>query len=190
MRVFLAAEFVPPVSSIVTQAQRLLKSQGGAAFRWTAPEAVHLTLLFLGEVAREQVLPMTLVLTKAAAGRPAFSVSTAGWGAFPSPARARILWLGLADPEGSLARLADVLRGALAPFPVPLEERFFTAHLTLARLQGKGRPVDVRTILSTPPPPRGTHRVEGVILYQSELGTEGAVHTVLARFPLTPLNIP
>ena len=64
--------------------------------------------------------------------------ATGGLGAFPSPGSARVLWYGVADPDGRLAALAGDLTGALG-----LDGRGpFRPHVTLAR--ARREPVDLR----------------------------------------------
>lgn len=184
MRVFLAAAFTPPLAPVVRAARDALEPAVGKGWRFADPESVHVTLLFLGEIGEELVLPMTRAAAETVAGVPGARVATAGWGAFPDPARARVLWLGLSDPEGGLLRMAGALREAFAGFPVRLEERLFVPHATLAR-RGEGRgDAGLRALLARLPPPAPVPlRVEEVVFYKSVLGSRGAVHTVLARFP-------
>src|SRR5437764_982122 len=73
--------------------------------RWTGRDAWHLTLAFLGEV-DEAVLPELSKRLQRAAGRhPPLALALAGAGAFPVPARGRVLWTGVHGDEEGLAAL-------------------------------------------------------------------------------------
>ena len=105
--------------------------------RWTSQEAWHVTLAFLGEV-REAVLPdLATRLERAARRHQAQPLAVHGGGAYPGPARARVVWAGLDANHPALAALAaSVAAGARrAGAPPPDEDRRFRAHITLARLR-------------------------------------------------------
>ena len=68
----------------------------------------------------------------AAATVGSFETRLNGVGAFPKPARARVLWAGLEDRPGRMAALALALDAAFAPGFRP-EVRAFRPHLTVGR---------------------------------------------------------
>jgi RNA 2',3'-cyclic 3'-phosphodiesterase len=108
---------------------------GWPALRWTGMPAWHLTLAFLGEVGDDTAAALGPRLERAAGRHPSLPVSLAGAGAFPGPARARVLWTGLRGDHRALAALAgSVAAGARrAGAPPPDEGRRFRAHVTVAR---------------------------------------------------------
>ncbi len=119
-----------------------------AAFRWSAPEQWHVTLAFSGD-APERVLDEVYERLERAAGRrSAFDLRIAGGGAFPDPARARVLYArvdGVDGVEGGdahehLAHLSAGTRAALARSGAPVDGQRFRPHLTVARL---GHPEEV-----------------------------------------------
>ena len=135
MRMFVA--LVPP-PEVVEHISEFLEPRRDAdpALRWTESYQWHLTLAFLPEVGTRSLDDLVERLTRAAARRSAFTVSLAGSGAFPSAARARVLWLGAAsDPTESLSRLATGVRAAANKAGAVVEGGRFRAHLTLARLR-------------------------------------------------------
>jgi 2'-5' RNA ligase len=112
----------------------------------------------------------------------------AGGGAFPDPARARVLWAGLdLDVAGAaeLERLAAGARAAAARTGVVVDGQRFRPPLTLARL---ARPTEVSRwvrVLDSYAGPAWT--ADRVVLVASHLG-EGPRrrprHEVLAELPL------
>ena len=133
MRVFVA--FFPP-----PEVQRALAAAAGLlptdAFRLTAPERVHLTLKFLGEVQPEDLTRVGSALKRIGQHGEPFDAAVSGFGVFPSARRARILWAGIgrgAEGFGSLARAVEDL---LEPEGFAGEDRPLVPHLTLGRAQG------------------------------------------------------
>ena len=89
MRMFVA--LVPPEEAVESLEDFLSVRRESAAFRWTLPEQVHLTLAFLEHVHDRQLDDLVERLTRAARKRRAFPTRIRGGGAFPSAARARVL---------------------------------------------------------------------------------------------------
>jgi RNA 2',3'-cyclic 3'-phosphodiesterase len=144
VRLFVA--IVPPPSVTAALDARLATLRAAwPGLRWTGPESWHLTLAFLGEV-RGEVLPgLSERLSRAAHRHPARDLGISGAGAFPGPARARVLWAGIDGDQAALRALAaSVAAGARrAGAPPPDEGRRFRPHITLARLRA---PLDVRPL--------------------------------------------
>jgi len=116
--------------------------------RWTGRDAWHLTLAFLGEVDEELLGRLGDRLERAAARHGRLSLSLGGAGAFPTAARARVLWTGVRGDRRGLAGLAgSVAAGARrAGVPPAQERRRYEPHLTLARCRA---PADVQTLVAT-----------------------------------------
>ena len=148
---------------------------------WTRPDNAHLTLKFLGETD-----PVRLPDIAEALGGVAFApfpLAVAGGGFFPSSARPRVVWAGLAEGGGPCRTLASSVDAALARIGFAAEARPFAAHLTLGRLRDATRGGDVRAALAvlseTVWPPTV---VEAFTLYESTLGPKGPRYAPLARF--------
>lgn len=136
MRAFIAIPLPEFVREQLDEEQRVLRraacdeSQG---VTWARPEGIHLTLKFLGEIAPAQVGQIRGALGPLSAFAP-FSLEIKGLGCFPTCARPRVLWAGVAAPPG-LYGLAAGVESALAPLGFSPEDRRFSPHLTLARLK-------------------------------------------------------
>lgn len=151
-----------------------------AALGRSRVEQLHFTLAFLGETERADD-------ACAAAGEvhaAPFEVSIAGAGAFPSPSRPRVLWLGVADGAQEMIALAGALGAALRARRFALEERPFRPHLTIERVKpGRDRSVR-RAIESVPPGELARFHASEFCLMQSALGAGGARHSLVRAFPL------
>ncbi|MCL2677477.1 MAG: RNA 2',3'-cyclic phosphodiesterase [Clostridiales bacterium] len=99
--------------------------------RFTHRQNLHLTVIFLGEVAETRLSAAKLALAKLEAAP--FSLRFGGLGAFSRP-DGDILWLGLEeDGEGVLAKIYNFLYYQLTSGGFAVEKREYTPHLTLAR---------------------------------------------------------
>lgn len=139
--------------------------------RTSPPDQWHITLAFLGEVSRADVLYDGL--RAAAARTQPFELHLAGGGVFR---RARVVWAGVDGELGALSRLAADVQEVCRDAGVRLERRALRPHLTVGRA---GR-VDPALLSGYGGPSWRVHDVE---LVQSVLGTT-AIHTVLERFAL------
>jgi tRNA nucleotidyltransferase (CCA-adding enzyme) len=182
MRLFVALHPDAGTRAWLADAQKRLRKElrrWGRELRWTDPEKIHLTLVFLGEI--PEAAPIVTAL-EGCRCEP-MNLTVAGLGVFPNPHRPAVLWAGLSEPTGALAALQAEIAGVLTPFVQP-ERRPFAPHLTLARIQRGGfRLGDAVTTLAEGwgDAPQPWH-VERFSLMQSEIGTAGARHSVVREF--------
>lgn len=151
--------------------------------RWVRPENWHVTVKFLGRTWPRLVSWVTSACREAAGQIRPFRLGIEGMGAFPGATRARVLWVGLEDPDGSLRALAGALDERLAREFAP-EKRAFTAHLTVARCNP---PVPIREHAEELAATRfdvEPFRIGELVLYRSHLSPRGARYEPLERFPL------
>jgi 2'-5' RNA ligase len=186
LRCFVAVDLSDEAREAVARVQaRLREAAPRADVRWTAPASLHLTLVFLGEVAFDVQPGIAAALAEVAGRHEAFHLAAAGVGGFPSLERPRVLWVGLTEGLRELGRLAADVERALVPLGFPLADRPFSGHVTLGRVRSPPglRPlVDVARAFE--PALLARWRVRDVVLYQSQLGPRGSIHAVLARVPL------
>jgi RNA 2',3'-cyclic 3'-phosphodiesterase len=150
--------------------------------RWTPPENQHLTLKFLGATPSDHLDAVKQTCAMVAAGHPPAPLSLTDLGAFPSKTRIRVLWLGLDDPTGLLARVARDLERALEPLGFAAEGRDYTPHLTLARFK---LPVPLKSgFPSIDTSDLEPFDVTEITLFRSFLSPKGARYEVEDAFPL------
>lgn len=155
--------------------------------RWVRMDGLHLTLRFLGPTDPERVPEARAAVTNAAEGLHPFEVGLAGAGAFPSPVRPRVLWLGLGLGVDALDELTSRLSTALAEHGWPHDDRPVRPHLTLARSDGvaagslvAGRLLAAAADLDL----RWT--ADRVVLFESQTGGGPARYLRLLEVPLDP----
>ena len=139
--------------------------------RWVDLGGLHLTLRFLGPTPEERLPGLRGAVDSAGTGQRPFRVAIGGGGAFPSVERPRAIWLGVADPDGGLTRLADSVGRALVEAGWPADERLFTPHLTLARTDGvRSAPRVARRLISAAEGLEAWFEVDRLVLYESHTG--------------------
>jgi 2'-5' RNA ligase len=183
LRSFVAISLAEPArSEVVGYLERLRATVSGVA--WTRSENLHLTLKFLGDVERERLKPLADRLRGLASATAPFTLEVAGIGAFPSLARPRVVWIGVAAPV--LAALAADVEDACRAEGFPAEDRPLRPHVTLGRVRASNRRgVPELGFLARDGERRlGTSPVTDLVLFRSELGAGGARHTPLATLPL------
>jgi 2'-5' RNA ligase len=152
--------------------------------RWTRRDGWHVTLKFLGATWPRMVEPVKGAVTEAAGRFAPFQTSMTEIGAFPSARRARVVWAGLADPEGRFAEIVTQLDDLLKEDFTP-EDREFTPHLTVARLQTPRALDEFAPELPGLSVSSRPFDVTGLVLYQSHVSRQGATYEPVAEAPLT-----
>ena len=184
MRTFVAVQINSDLQEVLGRLQERLRGHADGV-KWVDPRSMHLTLKFAGELA-EKNLPQAcdLVGRCASASRP-FRLTLGGVGAFPSPERPRVLWVGADDESATMADLHGALDRALAKVGVPREARGFQSHLTLGRVRRPRPEAGLGQVLeSLGDQDLGEMDVEEIVFMQSELAPSGPVYTPLSRHRL------
>jgi 2'-5' RNA ligase len=149
--------------------------------RWTPPEALHLTLRFIGEV--EDGLAGDIAAALVQVNAPGFSLTLDGVGHFGGARGARALWAGVAAAP-ALHLLQHRVEAAVVRAGVAHDTRKYTPHVTLARLAGANLTRVGRFIAENNLFRAGPFAVDAFTLYRSLLGSGGPVYEALARYDL------
>lgn len=187
IRSFIAVELCAEIRQKLEEILRSMQGPRTQAVRWVPARNIHLTLKFLGDVAPAQMTPLTQQLRDRVCQEAAFSISIGEMGAFPNPRRPRVVWVGVDAPQelAALAALVDRETGRLG---FPPEDRPFSPHLTLGRVNQSATPEQVRQIAAVLAEQNvgrlGTCRVSEVVLFRSDLRPGGAEYTPLLKLPL------
>jgi 2'-5' RNA ligase len=177
LRLFVAITLPPEIRAML---DRLCVGLPGA--KWVEPEAMHLTLRFIGEVDGALAEDVHEALSRIEA--PAFALTLAGIGCFQQGGKVHTLWAGV-EKQPLLRHLRDKIESAVVRAGVEPEKRSrFKAHVTLARFRN-GAAGDIVTFLertsrfSAPP-----FDVEEFVLMRSHPGSAGPHYEALAEYPL------
>jgi RNA 2',3'-cyclic 3'-phosphodiesterase len=142
-------------------------------------ENLHVTIKFLGKVVADRLAAVGEALERAARAVPRFELDVCGMGAFPSPRRANVIWVGVTSEGDALARIAGAVEALAAELGMgEPETRPFRGHVTVGRASGKAG-IDARAALA-PLAARSFGRVavEELHLYESQLGREGSTYVL------------
>ena len=118
--------------------QRRRPSRGAVAYdavRWTAPENMHLTLKFLGDVHRDDLPLLKEELDEVAAESSRLLLELGVNGCFPGERTPRVLWTGLDGDLRRMSSLATRLEGAMVRCGFPEDRREFAPHVTVGRVR-------------------------------------------------------
>ena len=153
----------------------------------------HLTLRFLGEVTPERIDAISEAIEGAIRGLGPYDLILEGVGAFPSPARPRVVWVGATRGSAETMEIARRISSAFERIGFPADREGFVPHVTLFRVRSEGQRRRALALLSgqEPPPPPRTVRVREVVLKESTLTPGGAFHRTVRTYPLagTPRDL-
>jgi len=154
--------------------------------RWTAPDNLHWTLQFLGDVTDEELYPICREVQRVAAKREPFPLQARGVNAFPSVEKPRTVWLGAGQGGEQLAGLQDDIEQHMAELGFRPDRQRYTPHLTIGRVQQGshgGMPLSEK-LRELADFDGGAMEVDEVLVYGSELSRDGPTYHVLGRAPL------
>jgi 2'-5' RNA ligase len=178
VRAFVALEVPEPQRDALARHLDLCRA-AAPAFRWVAPESLHLTLRFLGTVG-----PDLLDALRSALGRlggTSFRLALEGIGTFGASSAPRVVWIGVREGAGPAAELAARVETTCRAAGLEPEARGFRGHVTLARARAdRGSPLPE---LPSPPALDPWTATE-FVLYESRLGKPAATYVPLERYRL------
>ncbi|MDP6931423.1 MAG: RNA 2',3'-cyclic phosphodiesterase [Myxococcota bacterium] len=169
-RCFVALPLPDPVLQACLDAQHAVRALSIPGTRYTAPQNLHLTLKFLGEIPAGTVAEVRRRLGEVRA--PVVGVRVEGAGCFAP----RILWLKLEGADALQQEVDHALEGLFEP------ERRFMGHVTIARTRRLSRPHE-RAVRSLEIP-QVSAPVSQFSLQRSHLGPEGPRYELLQVFAL------
>jgi RNA 2',3'-cyclic 3'-phosphodiesterase len=180
MRVFIAIDLPNEVRDRLREVQHELRSLTNSV-RWVAPESIHITLKFVGQVPEKRIEDIDTALRGLT--WKAFTVTVRGVGFFPGTRSPRVFWAGMEAP--TMKGLAEHLDTRMERLGFDKEKRAFRPHITLAR--AKESRIDSSLVLGATQYEEhnfGSFTADRVFLFQSTLKPSGAVHEKLKEYLL------
>ncbi len=184
VRTFIAVVASPEIRRAARKLAGLLLPAVGDVI-WVAPENLHWTLQFLGDVEELEIPAVCNAVLAAVAEFESFELSAHGAGAFPAPDRPRTLWIGAGTGAQAMVAMQAAIQHKLDRLGYRGEARRYVPHLTLGRAgrNSPPRPL-VRELAALADFDAGTMLVDEVTVFSSRLRPEGPVYDVLAHAPL------
>jgi 2'-5' RNA ligase len=187
LRLFCAVELSPEVRTrAAAHIARLREQLPHVRASWERDDKLHITMKFFGAVEPARAEALSLAIERATKRFAPFRLDIDGAGTFPPHAATRVLWLGVHDPNGHLARLYQALENECAIAGFKRDECRFHPHITIARLR---HPAGARSLADL-------HRelgfpamelpVSELVLMRSELSPQGSRYTPHSQHNLAP----
>jgi len=177
MRLFTAIDIPTDVKEQILTLLNQLRPL--AKISWSPVENLHITTKFIGEWPEPRIDEMKRTLS-AVAPLAGFEIEVRGLGWFPNPRHPRVFWVGVEGGQ-PLQALARATEQAVAGLGVPVEQRPYSPHLTLARIKDAVSLESLRSAaIQVETKSLGTFRPPASYLYLSA----GGKYTKLAEFPL------
>jgi len=182
LRAFVALEVPAHALDLLTSFQREL-SASGADIKLVERGNLHFTVKFLGEISDSEAHEVDTRLR--GLSLKSAVVGLRGVGAFPTPSRPRVVWVGVSKEQEELVvpmaqRVIDSLEGI-----GEREGRPFQLHLTLARVRsGRNARELQEVILQNAGRSFGTAELNSLKLKSSTLTPDGPVYRDVGEYPL------
>ena len=184
MRLFFAVELGDHLKDGVSRAIASARI-ANPPWRWVARSNVHITIKFLGETADDTVPLLIDTVSDVCREFAPFEIVLGGLGGFPNLKRPRVLFYEATSGVEELAALAGKVDAVLhGEFAIPLENRPFRAHATVARVKHPSAPDIAARLQKAPPVEAGSQRVEKLSLMKSELHRDGAIYRLVKGIAL------
>ena len=146
IRSFIAIELPDEVKETIALIIKRLRPAQHRYVKWVAPEGIHMTIKFLGNISSDQIPQITGIMKTAAAKAPPLDLKLGGLGMFPNDQRPRVIWVALEGNTEPLAAMQREIEKALVPLGFAPENRAFTPHLTLGRVRDNTSPQERKEI--------------------------------------------
>jgi 2'-5' RNA ligase len=167
--------------------RRATAAASRAKVTWIPADRMHLTIRFIGEVDDGNASMVRKVLEPPLAVTP-FSLTLCGAGTFPKSGAPRVVWLGVTDGREQLLCVERAITARLTPLGIPEEDRFYSPHLTLARVRDPAGLKSARLLDGLADHRIGTTLIDAITLFQSRLSPNGPTYTPMVRTPLGGSN--
>jgi RNA 2',3'-cyclic 3'-phosphodiesterase len=180
MRLFTAIDLPAELTWKLERLLSLLRPE--ALIKWSPLDNLHVTTKFIGEWPQERVGELEAALAELPP-RESFTIELRDLGWYPNERSPRVLWAGVHAPS-ALAELARDTEQLLASrFGIPVEDRPFSPHLTLARIKN---PVPLnqlrRKVDELQPAAMGSFIANHFRLYRSDPGSQSSIYRSLRSF--------
>ena len=143
--------------------------------KWVAPENLHMTLLFLGDVENTRVEAVCKTMDNCIAGIERFNCEVSGIGVFRDFRNPRVIWMGLSPVKPFRA-----LYQSLAPVAglLGIEKGHFKPHITIGRIRKIHRKDVLQRVVEKHHDRRlDVFHADRIILYRSVLRQAGPEYT-------------
>ena len=142
---------------------------------------------FLGEVGDADAANVCRVVADAAGLVEPLDFQVRGIQAVPARGNLSMFWAGVADPEGRMAAMFEVVEAALEELGFAREQREFRPHVTLGRVKyaRDARPLR-EAAARMAEADFGCVAADEIVVYSSQLTPDGPIYAPMGRGPFAP----
>ncbi|HEC80176.1 MAG: 2'-5' RNA ligase [Candidatus Coatesbacteria bacterium 4484_99] len=146
--------------------------------KWVELNNLHITLRFLGNIDVEMVGSISEIITNVSSQFAPFPIEIEGFGAFPHPKRARIIWAGITRGFEEIAELERKVSDELERAGIDRDKRDYHPHITLGRIRyPKSNIALTKKIEESSGRVIGDDTISKMILMESTLTGKGPIYT-------------
>jgi len=166
--------------SRLAAAQKLLVDIG-ADLKLVAPQNIHVTIRFLGDIS-PSLVDKVYEAMKNVKFNP-FSIQLRGLGVFPSLNYARVVWAGMTDGVEQLKSIFTQLEPEIRALGFPADAYGFSPHLTIARVRSGVNKQRLAELLTKKADYEfGLIKADCLRLKRSQLSPKGPTYSTLREF--------
>ncbi|MFZ5943627.1 MAG: RNA 2',3'-cyclic phosphodiesterase [Bacillota bacterium] len=181
MRCFLGLPLDDTSKKAISSLQRNLSNSISGKINWVPEENLHLTIMFWSVLGEREIKEIFNRMPLAVEGIPYQRFRPGKIGCFPDFKNPRVIWLGLEGNKESLHNLYIRCQGISQALGLPIDEKSFKPHITLARIKEAGGTFDS---LPRKFPKLPEIEFNRVVFYHSILTPRGSQYSVLKEFVL------
>ena len=179
LRAFIAVDISPTIRVELVRLQSELKKKLKGKISWVEPDNIHLTLRFLGQIDAQQLEEIKGIVQTIAKRIKPFNLDLGVIGAFPDISNPRIIWAGINFGFNQLNEINAELEDRLELINFAVGEKYFHPHLTIARVKSLDGKNPLPELAKDLRPKQLAETVDRLVIYQSELTSQGAKYTKL-----------
>lgn len=184
IRTFLALDLDTPTRRSIAAAAGQLPV-GESKMRWVQPQNLHVTMKYLGDVPDADVMDICRAVEDAAARLAPVEFDVVGLECTPSRGPVKMVWAGVREETGMLARTFAGLESAMEAMGFDVERRAFRPHVTVARVRYCEDPAGLRQATAQLADMEfGTLDCDEVVVYSSQPTKVGPEYAAMARCKL------
>ncbi len=181
IRTFVALDLDTPIRRAIADAAEGLPTDGGKV-RWVEPQNLHVTLKFLGDVPDADVVNVCRAVEAVAGRLDPLTFDVVSLECTPDRGPVKMIWAGVRDPDGKLAKAFGELEAAMEVLGFDVERRAFRPHLTVGRVRYCPNPAALRQATARLGDKEfGTQDADDMVVYSSQLTKEGPVYAAMAH---------
>lgn len=177
LRLFIAVELPCDVKHELSRLQKICQKSSVLVGNYPKPEAMHLTLKFIGDVPESKVASIQSLLRGITC--KSFQARLTLLMVFGNPRFPKVLYVDVESPllKELVSQLDDVLKDFCTP-----EEREFKSHLTIVRVKQTLDSEGLLKLLEKTHVNPQSFVIDHFSLMKSELTSEGPIHTTVERY--------